>query len=245
MELQLLHNKLPETILAKAYELCEYLGDLDFYDKYKSSPKIMKNVEYLLDSNKCQHKYARKYLKKGSKQWTYELKNCTFDSIKIKNFIGAVDWIRKFKPMPIILKFSKVKFKDKLVMSILECICYYLIEYAGIDVYFQINIDKTIITNGIEYSALTAKNPLELKKLFSNVTTKNHFRRVISFSHHKTSSLSECSSKIYNFFEKYGVDEETTTDLSETLSEVIGNAIEHGKSDCFIDIDITDRKSVV
>ena len=213
----------------------------NLFDDLNTDTKVLKNVSLLIEENSCRYKEARKHLKKGhnNKFWIYELKNTSFDNGKIYNFLGAVNYIRKVQPLPLILRLEKVSFKDKMVMSILECICYYLIEFLNIDVYFEINIGKTIITDGIKYSAFAAKEPTEIKKYFGNVTEKNHFRRIVEFDSHTTATLSEVSTDIFNFLISNDLAEDTSEDLAEVLSEVVVNAFEHGKSDCFIDIDIT------
>ncbi len=203
--------------------------------------KIMKNVELLLSYNDYPSDKSRKHLRmNGTKPWVYELSNCEFDSRKLLNFIGAVSYLRKHNVNSLILKLHKVKFRDKLVMSILECICYYLIEHLKINVYFKIKIGKTIITDGIQFSAFAAKNPDQVKNYFVGGTGGNHFRRVICYETHSTTTLSEVGSDLVTFLLKCGIDEDTVGDFGEALSEVIVNAIEHGKSDCFIDVDITE-----
>ena len=48
--------------------------------------------------------------------------------------------------------------------------------------------------------------------------------------------------KIYMFLSKLGIETDTIDKLCESIIEIVGNSIEHGRSDCLIDIDVTEEK---
>ena len=135
-------------------------------------------------------------------------------------------------------------YSDKLVFVILECICYYLINIAHKYVLISFHSKKSIWTDGIGYSPLLFLNELQDKN-YNNFNIKfnrdfglKHFRKIIEYN--KTSCLNQISTDILLFLQHLRLESSTIDILCEAIIEIIGNAVEHGNSDCLFDIDVTD-----
>ncbi len=147
------------------------------------------------------------------------------------------------KGFPIVFYFrNKIKINDKLSYILFECICYYLIE-NGYTVYVKIDYEHDIRTRGVECSPmnlLTVGNCSKFINKFRNELYDNHYCRLITEAEkEKTDYLSLIYTDIDNFLRNVGINDSKREDLSETISELIGNACEHTTSDCYIDIDVT------
>lgn len=102
--------------------------------------------------------------------------------------------------------------------------------------------EKNIWTDGINFSPIKYINENYLKFFlsFQHDSQKHHYRDLIEFGEIKTSYLTNISIKIYTFFSNLGIEADTIDNLCEAIIEIVGNTIEHGRSDCLIDIDVTE-----
>lgn len=210
----------------------------------------MQNVELLYKYNKSLNiKQCKKMVKLVSqinknKYWLYNNTQKNFNGHNISDLLCSINYILsvdKFH-LPIAINLNEIEFADKLVYIVLECIYYYLINVKKRNISFNFKPTRTIKTEGIKYSPLcNMKSYEDFLKRFKSDYTKCHFRKLISFENLEPDYLNKVSTDIYYFFNHLGIIEEVSIELSETITELIGNAIEHGNSDCLLDIDITDK----
>lgn len=155
----------------------------------------------------------------------------------------------------ILIKYSKVKppvhfvlrgrtFIDKLTYIFVECICLYLIEH-GFAVQIYMSVESDIGVEGIVSSPLLLLNNTKLKsvKLFPVKFNKdlygNHFRKLIGSSEIEKNIIGNIYTEVDSFLKPFNVSDEFRNKVSLTVAELVGNATEHAKTDCLIDIDVT------
>lgn len=211
----------------------------------------MKNIKLLFEYNKNDNikssKRNIKLITKGKlKFWRLKNNDCNFSVDNIHSILCCLNHIitKDKYHLPIEIQLNKITFNDKLVFVILECICYYLINVAKRMIIVSFKAQKSIWTDGIRYSPLNFLNNDYNKfnnKFWSDLQSK-HFRQLIDYSHIKTDYLNHISTSILLFFKNLGLEDSTTEILCEGIVEIVGNAIEHGHSDCLIDIDVTDEE---
>lgn len=221
-------------------------NDIYFDPLQPETWKAMENIKYILENNKSKgiSKSTKKYFRFDSKRkiWVFSVRNEEFNGLHIQKFLFGINSVSNFKRFPVAIVLDGVKFKDKLVYIVLECICFYLIRYLKMNIKFYMSsIRSNIWTEGIKYSSLHSQSDQEFEWGFLLNSSDFHYRRIIGYDPSKTYTLSNEASRIFDFLNKAGVERRTAIFLTETLNEVIGNAKEHGRSDCLIDIDITDN----
>lgn len=142
--------------------------------------------------------------------------------------------------------FNDVTIQDKLVYIYFECLCYHLISKGfKVRVYFETSVN--ISTAGINYSPIQYLNPPngkysleEFKRYFLKDLSLNHFRLWID----KDKDPSVLSGDIIIFLKHTQLfSQKMLYSIANTICELAGNAIEHGESDCLIDIDIAPNYS--
>ncbi|MGN0618469.1 MAG: hypothetical protein ACI4J7_05560 [Ruminiclostridium sp.] len=203
--------------------------------------------EYNRSDNSTNNKYKKhiKLITKGKyKYWQYINNYHNFSGDSIRTLIGCLNHIiacDKFH-LPIEIKLNSITFNDKLVFIILECICYYMINYAHRLIHISFDYKKSIWTDGISFSSINFLN--KDYRIFNNRFYRDnqakHFREIIDYGSYKTYSLSTISNKIYKFLLGLELETDTIDNLCESIIEIAGNSIEHGHSDCLIDIDVTE-----
>lgn len=213
----------------------------------------MKNIELLFEYNKNNNtKFCTKKIKLVTigkfkkKFWQYKNTNPVFSGNDIYNLLCSLNYIietDKFN-FPILIQLDTVEFNDKLVFVILECICYYLVNIVKKQVYVILRPKKSIWTDGIRFSSMRLLNTKDYYNTFNSKfyydLQLKHFRKIIEYSNFKTDYLNQFSSDVFMFLKHIYLDETTIDILCEAITEIVGNAIEHGHSDCLIDIDVTD-----
>lgn len=70
-----------------------------------------------------------------------------------------------------------------------------------------------------------------------------HFRKVITEDRTNTNYLGKLQQDIYNFLSTFHIEENYKDDIVELIGEIVGNAIEHAKCSCLLDIDVTEDYS--
>ena len=152
--------------------------------------------------------------------------------------------------LKIILDFGKVRFKDKLTYIILESICYSLIKDYGHIVVIRGECQeirsKDIFCGGISCSPLRylfidkKENRDNFIRLFDKkCIEKNHYRRLVSSSEESSSPIfCTIMMEIRTFLSLFTDNDKYRKEVAEVVSELAGNAWEHAKSDCMIDIDV-------
>ena len=143
--------------------------------------------------------------------------------------------------------FGKTTFIDKLTFVIFECICYDLICNYGhyVQVYMEVDVSNDIYIAGINSSPLlllnntTKETVKKYEAKFKYDIYKSHFRRVIDGEHlEETNFLGRVYEDINTFLKLFEVEEQSRDEVANVITELVGNACEHGKSDCLIDIDV-------
>ena len=203
----------------------------------------MKNIEKILEVNPSKNKKI--VLCKDGFHFSYSGEN--FDGETINEILKFIHGIRaKYKNniLPIHLDIGEVEISDKLTFVMLECICFLLIEKYKYKVHINWRPKNTIQTFGVYSSPLLIinkkgfSNHKEFKSKFIYDTFKNHYRKVVDQS--KGNYLGILMSDINTFLTVNNISSENREQLSEVVAELVGNAGEHGQSDCLVDIDVTE-----
>lgn len=158
-------------------------------------------------------------------------------------FLNTISLQYKNNNVPVLIELEQVTFYDKLAYVVFECIVYYykVIKKKNIRIIFDIK--PTIWTEGIRYSSLKyCNNSEEFDIRFKFEVYRRHYRNLTKYD--KYISENEYLSKIVGDIKNYMINNEIPTyiadELSEVLIELIGNGLEHSKTDTLIDIDVTD-----
>lgn len=165
---------------------------------------------------------------------------------EITKFVNGINKKYKNLHIPIIFSFGNIELVDKLSYVIFECICYSLMVNYKHLVYVFWKPDYDIWTSGVFASPLkllnegTRKSALKYPEKFKKDTYKNHYRRVISSENKEdTNYLGDLYQQLDWFLKTYDIDEDCRDQVTEVISELVGNACEHASADCLLDIDIT------
>lgn len=150
----------------------------------------------------------------------------------------------------IIIAFPNGTFDEKFTYVLLECYLEHIIADHGISIKLVYNeAEKNIFTYGINQSPLhifekSAEPSIDFVRRFRFDVGKNYYRKLFSASENDDESLSSAFTTLCFFFEGLGIAKERSDSLAEVAVELVGNAIEHSRSDCFLDIDVTPRNYV-
>ena len=205
----------------------------------------MNNFDYIFKYNNIKSKKKNRILISKEKYIVCDIKRHIFDATAIKQIISFIESLNfNLKRFPIVFRFvHNILLSDKLSYVIFECICYNLIE-QGYTVFVDLKCEHDIRTCGIEcapINLLSKGNCEKFIKKFQYELYENHFCKLIT---EKTKSNPAFLSIIYGdidcFLRNAGINDSKRDEISQTISELIGNACEHTSSDCYIDIDIAD-----
>lgn len=170
--------------------------------------------------------------------------------LKIINFVNTIHYKYKNINFPIIFNFGQVEIADKLSYVLFECICYYLIKKYNHKIYLFIDPKDTIDTSGIFSSCLkllndySGKNMTKFLSCFEKEIYNNHFRRIIRGNEkEKTNYLGNLLQELDTFLKFFSIVEDYRDEITEVITELVGNACEHGHTDCLLDIDISNNYS--
>lgn len=198
----------------------------------------MKNLELIFSNNK--HKSGVPYIQ--NKYLKLNMKADVVNGDFIYGFVGKINEITdkygKNSLLSIVINLGETKFADKLTYIIFECLMYYLVSEYKYNIKLNMTPKFNITTEGIAKSPLIELNgnkdsKVRFKKRFDFDSEPNHYRRVLGIDNKGT--LDDLNSILKN----YEIDDDNREEICLTFSEIIGNATEHGESDCLIDIDIT------
>ena len=146
--------------------------------------------------------------------------------------------------IPVVFIFKGNTFIDKLTFVFVECICYYLAQ-QGYFVQVYMTVKREIGIEGIESSPLLLlnntgkKTAKEYLNKFCKDFYRNHYRRIIKAKDIKTNVIGELYTELDSFLKVFAVGENFRDKVSNTVAELVGNAIEHAGADCLIDVDVT------
>lgn len=145
----------------------------------------------------------------------------------------------------IVIAFKCGTFDEKFTYVLLECYLEHLIADHGVSIRFIYNWEtKNIFTHGIDQSPLsefakTNSSSYDFVKQFKFGVGPNYYRRLFLVNQNYDETLSAACTTLCFFFENLGIEEKRRNSLAEVAVELVGNAIEHSNSDCFLDIDVT------
>ena len=166
----------------------------------------------------------------------------------IIDFSGTI--INRNIKLQIEFNIGEIRITDKLTYIIFECIIYHLL-ILGYPVQIKIIPESSIDTKGIENSPLKYLN-LYHKQYEANfkkakerffkqfdLCQSGRYRRWVSA--YDSMAVSRLGSDLISLLRNQGIEysQDLILSLSSTVSEMVGNAQEHGESDCLIDIYIT------
>lgn len=187
------------------------------------------------------------------KQIVFKCNDKVFSGItisKIINFVNTVHSKYKNVKIPIIFCFDSIILADKLSYILFECICYYIIKEYHQKIVLFMQPKYSIHTHGINSSSLVLLNDISGKNInkfincFEMEIYRNHFRRIIRGSEkEKTNYLGKLGQELDSFLKYFCIAEDYRDDITEVIMELVGNACEHGQTDCLLDIDVTNNYS--
>ncbi len=178
----------------------------------------------------------------------FKLENNLFSGIEINYLIKIINaFHKKYGNLKIRINIhiGKVIFIDKLAYVFFECVCYYLIEKYGHPVQIYMQEKRDIYTHGIISSPLILLNDtkqksiLKFPKHFRFDLYGYHFRKLVKCEKaEETNYLGELDEQIDRFLKPFGIDKTCRNEIALVIIELVGNACEHARSDCLLDIDI-------
>lgn len=203
-------------------------------------------LDLLLNENQDNHHY-RPEISRG--RFVYHFSGDSFSINSIRDIICFFNSIiARYKSvlMPVVLDLGHIKFTDKLVITLLECICADIIGTYHTDIRILISLQTTIQTEGFKSSPLLLLMEQEKEKRqkfllkFDREIYSNHFRRTFSGEISPDSFLlSQSLDDIANFLKFFELQDRDREDIAEIAMELVGNATGHTRSDCLLDIDVT------
>lgn len=187
---------------------------------------------------------SRKTLVMNNKKYVYKCNVNRLDFTEIKKiciFINLIKNKHSLSLSPIIIDLGKIEFVDKLSFVLLECICYDLIKLQKCRLQVIFNCKHNIYNEGIRFSGLKFLNGLDNDKFiksFLNDIFATHYRMVVNVEGKETDIAIKVQD-IDVFLRNIGISDNYCDLVSNVVGELIDNAIEHGQSDCLVDIDVT------
>lgn len=209
----------------------------------------MKNLNALFEVNQ-QHSCK---IHIQNKKFIFECKDKIFSGdtiLKVINFVNTLQIKYRNVKAPLIFSFGQVTIADKLSYILFECICYFVIKEYHQKIILYIDPVDQIDTTGIFSSSLPllsdvlGKNMDKFIHCFEMEIYRNHFRRLIKGEEkEKTNYLGNLLQELDTFLKFFNIIEENRDEITEVIAELVGNACEHGHTDCLLDIDIADNYS--
>lgn len=208
---------------------------------------MIKNIELLLEKNNNIGFKPRLSICNGVAEYCIEDHYITIGSVN--RIMTAVHrYFQKYPRVapPFILKFQhpEVMVVDKLTWTLLESVCYYVIAVHKRRLYITGSFKRIISSEGLFNSPLLTLNAQcwdvsAFTRSFESNIARRHYRKVIRESAAETACLGNITGDIYSFLNNNSIQEAFSDQISEVVSELAGNACEHAKTDCIVDLDIT------
>lgn len=137
---------------------------------------------------------------------------------------------------------------DEATLIVFEMLLYYLMKNNICDITYTFIVDMKVLgytqfkmSNLFRYNTRKI-NREEYIKLFETekYIYKNHFRKVcFNNTENKNGKfLSILISDINTFLSAYNIEDEYAENLSEVITEIVGNSLEHSDGDCILDVKI-------
>ena len=190
-------------------------------------------------------KQIRKKIRWVSGILFYKIQTKIFTERHIYEMIQVLNFIWKVYPdqkIPVVIDLGKTVFSEKLIYVLLENICYYMLYVRKQKIEILFSVEHTIWIEGIKFSPLRLLSDTRMyRKKYIDDIYMQHFRRVVPAlpQLNKDEYLSRLMEDICYFLKNNGVDEKSKNELAEVLIELVGNALEHGRRECLLDVDIS------
>lgn len=205
----------------------------------------VKNLDLLFDKNPLKGTKMKVY-KNAIHYINYSDK---FNSATIRSIIRFVNSVRsKYRAkIPIYFEFPNhnLEIRDKLVYVMFECICYSLkLEKRRVYVFWK---PKNIIHVQGVYSSplhlLNSENGVtndKFVKQFKKDIFQRHFRKLITEQDLESNYLGVLLQELTIFLKMFDLSKSRIDRICSVIVELVGNAGEHARSECLIDIDVTE-----
>ena len=213
----------------------------------------MKFLERLISSNDRKSNVG--WVKDEKFNYHYVNEEEIFSGTTIGDIIFHMNYLREKYPkinIPVWFEIvdNDLKLADKLTYILMECLCYYYlsVENRNVRLFWEPE-QSNILTEGISKSPLVYLNKNFSKKKFREKflsdESNTHYRKVYRLSDKEGDPYyqSKIQTELDLFLTKMDINQESSEKISEICAELIGNTFEHAKSDCLIDIDLTDSYS--
>lgn len=187
---------------------------------------------------------------KNSKKHKIYINGHIFCSTSITKLLEHIKYIveNKLKFFHLRITINTKYIADEATLITFEILLYYLIKNHICDVTYTFIIDRGSLgyehfrtSNLYRYNTKKVNNE-EFMCLFEKETYiyQNHFRKMcINNDKNKRGVfLSVLISEISTFLFAYDIEESYAEGLSETITEIVGNSLEHSDGDCLLDIKI-------
>ena len=206
----------------------------------------MRNLELLFLHNKNKRCARRVMVGKGC--YPYQKIGNIFDLESLHDVLCFINKVIDKTPynLPILLVFRDVKGDVKLPIILLECIVYYILKIMRKSIVCLFKVKRSIYSNYLGISPVFKLNHLSSDlnkgfiKSFSFDLSMYHYRILLDKNALETDVLSKKYDDICYFLMNNYVSESVAEDIAEVAIELMGNASEHGESDCLLDINIDD-----
>lgn len=212
----------------------------------------MKNNDLLMSQNQSNNKPLRPMRRNNKMVYMYSKQTEMFGLEELSDvlkYINSISRSHALPLVPIIINLGEIEFEDKLTYILFECLCYSIITKGqrNLKVYFKYK--PNIFSEGIVYAPinkLVARTPdiSDFLKRFNFDINRTHFRRVIKSDSSDIYFLSKLMTDIDIFLKNCDIEKECRQEISEVVSELVGNAREHAGSDCLVDLDITEKSYI-
>lgn len=211
----------------------------------------MNNIEKLFNPNKKQN--LKPYLRKSELVFEYYDADISYlDSIfinKLIKFVNDVYVFIKINHINIRLIIKPVNFQDRLVSVFFECICYYITSTTKCKILHNLVFNNTYLSNLNYLNSDNFNKDIFIRNFYEKIY-EGFYRKIIRLSDIKSNYLSVLMTNIDSFL-KYLLNEKQDVkyrnNISMVVAELVGNALEHTKSDCLINIDLVqeDGKRII
>lgn len=144
----------------------------------------------------------------------------------------------------IVLVFLGKDFDDKLSYVLLECYLEHILSEQALTVEIVWENKFNIFTSGMKHSPLQllfhgSNHSADYSSSFRKSIGPSHYRKVFQPIDNKGPALSVLLTDLSFLFKGMNVPEDQAYSIAEVAAELVGNALEHTNSDCFLDVDIT------
>lgn len=197
---------------------------------------IMKGIEKLLSQN---------YEIENKKKKIIRHRGTLFDGDSLKQILEKLKSVmdcNEKKNKELIIKTSDLIFIDKATYILFETIFYFVCKETQIKIKFENNQMRTQIGEKITKHFLLQqyKNKFIDKEKFikdfeKKKLTKESFRDILKVGD-KPDKISILLDEIESSLKIYNISEDCRSQFSEVVTELVGNAVEHAKTDCLLDL---------